>query len=562
MSSKLITVKFAGPAGLGIKTGGQLLSQILVKHGLNFCDYNEYPSLVRGGHNTYQLTFSLDQVLAPFYQVDIFFSLSPKHWQSHLAEFSKNTLIFTEEDSKTLPKTSNFLFLPIKELAAKVGNPLVQNTLCLGVLAYLLNLDKKISHDVINQYLGKNAAINITAFDLAYDYAAKKFSQFVSTKSKALTLLRSNSLICDGNEAFGWGFIKGGGTFYAAYPMTPATGVLHFLAQKQDEYKLTVVHPEDEIAAANLAAGAAFAGAKAATGTSGGGFALMNEAISFCAVAEIGMVYYLVSRPGPATGMPTWTSQGDLLHAVNSGHGEFPLVVLAPGDRQESFDFAVASLNLASQLQTPVIVLSDKFLGESGSNNKDYSKIKPKIISPEISDLKTLPFSRYFLKTKTGISPLSFPGTPNGQFLSNSYEHDESGFSTEDGQIATAMVKKRQQKLVTAKKLVPKVNFFGNSKAKKLIISWGSTKGPIIEALKLINDEKYAFLQLTCLWPINPNLQHIINGFKDITVIEANSTGQLTTLLKSQFNFLPSRQLLKSVGRPFFPEELVVKLST
>jgi 2-oxoglutarate ferredoxin oxidoreductase subunit alpha len=356
------------------------------------------------------------------------------------------------------------------------------------------------------------------------------------------------------------GFIKGGGNFYAAYPMTPATGVLHFLAQKQTEYKLTVVHPEDEIAAANLAAGAAFAGAKAATGTSGGGFALMNEAISFCAVAEIGMVYYLVSRPGPATGMPTWTSQGDLLHAVNSGHGEFPLVVLAPGDRQESFEFAVQSLNLAAQLQTPIIVISDKFLGESGSNNIDFSKLSPKIASLKTSPLKDKSFSRYSLKTKTGVSALTIPGTPDGQFLSNSYEHDESGFSTEDGQMAVNMVQKRQLKLKTALSLAPKANFFGNDKAKKLIISWGSTKGPILEALKLINNDKYAFLQLTTLWPINPDLQYIINGFKDTTVIEVSSSGQLATLLKSQFNFSPTRQILKYDGRPFFPEELVNQL--
>ena len=158
--------------------------------------------------------------------------------------------------------------------------------------------------------------------------------------------------------------------------MTPATGTLHFLATKQEEFNIKVIHPEDEISAANMTAGAAFAGARSATGSSGGGFALMNEAISYCGVAEIGMVYYLVSRPGPATGLPTWTAQADLLHAIYSGHGEFPKVVIAPGDLDESFEMGIESLNLAAELQTPIIVVSDKFLGESSSNTKDLSKIK------------------------------------------------------------------------------------------------------------------------------------------------------------------------------------------
>ena len=211
------------------------------------------------------------------------------------------------------------------------------------------------------------------------------------------------------NEAYGWGFLKGEGNFYSAYPMTPATGAMHFLAAKSTSIDtLKVVHAEDEIGAANIAAGAAFAGARAATGTSGGGFALMNEAVSYCGISEIGLVFYLVSRPGPATGLPTWTAQGDLLHAIYSGHGEFPKVVMAPGDIQESFDDGVNSLNLAAQLQTPIIVISDKFLAESGASNTDLSKVKVKIETGDIDSKPEVDFKRYQF-TKNGVSPRSIP---------------------------------------------------------------------------------------------------------------------------------------------------------
>jgi 2-oxoglutarate ferredoxin oxidoreductase subunit alpha len=287
----------------------------------------------------------------------------------------------------------------------------------------------------------------------------------------------------------------------------------------------------------------------------------MNEAVSYCGVAEIGMVYYLVSRPGPATGLPTWTAQGDLLHAIYSGHGEFPKVVIAPGDLDESFEMGIESLNLAAQLQTPIIVLSDKLIGESSSNTKDLSKEKENIDKGKLLDKVNQDFQRYSLSNKDGVSPQSIPGVLNGEFLANSYEHDEAGFSTEDATLSQKMFDKRMSKLKTALKLAPKPIFFGNDSAKKLIIGWGSTKGVILETLKMIDDkEQYAFLQIKTLWPINPDLKIITDSFKEIIVIENNSTSQLTTLIKSQFNFNPTQIITKNNGRPFYPEELYEKL--
>ncbi len=558
MANKVYTIKIAGPAGLGIKSVGQIFSKILIDHGFTVADYSEYPSLIRGGHNTYQISFSKDKVFAPHYTVDIFFSIMGGHWQEHVNEFTSKTLIFSDEeiDKKDLKK-GIFYNLPLKELANEIGSPVVANTISLGVATYLLDLDFKICTETVCTFYKNFADLNFRALESGYKYATTNFSKskigLIKTTSK-----NADVHLYEGNEAFGWGFLKGEGNFYSAYPMTPATGAMHFLAAKSTSIDtLKVVHAEDEIGAANIAAGAAIAGARAGTGTSGGGFALMNEAVSYCGVAEIGLVFYLVSRPGPATGLPTWTAQGDLLHAIYSGHGEFPKVVIAPGDIQESFDDGVTSLNLAAQLQTPVLVVSDKFLAESGASNPDLSNIKAKIEKGEIESKPEIDFKRYKF-TKNGISSRSIPGTKNGQFLANSYEHDEFGFSIEDAVLSEKMFQKRMVKNKLAVKLAPKVNFYGSKDAKKLIISFGSTKGPILEALRdLPNKSDFAFLQIRTLWPINPDLKNIINAFKDICVIENNGTNQLVTLLKSQFDFNPNKVISKNDGRPFFPEEIV-----
>ena len=523
MTADSYTLKIVGPAGSGIKSSGLLLSNLLLKHGYYLRDYSEYPSLVRGGHNTYQVTFSQKEIFAPHSHIDVFFSLFPGHWQAHNSEFSSTTLVFG--DDTTHP-------LPLKALSSQLGSPLSANTICLGVAAFLLSLDTKICASEIKAVYG-NKSVNLKAFSVGYEYARQHYSDLKIISVPFFRKTPSRELY-DGNEAFGWGFIQAKGNFYAAYPMTPASGTLHFLAQKQSS-SLTVVHPEDEIAAASLAAGAAFAGARSATGTSGGGFALMTETVSFCGAANLGVVFYLVSRPGPATGLPTWTGQGDLLFAVHSGHGEFNKIVLSPGDQQESFEIAGQALNLAAKFNLPVIVVSDKFTAESAASLPDLSRQKLKVVN--------------------SLKPL--PGTPGKEYLANSYEHSPDGFSTEDSTIINKSVKSRLQLQKKIVPFLPKPNFFGSSQARKLIISWGSPKSTILEALRLLSDDSFAFLQIKSLWPINPELQILIKPFSEIYVVENNATAQLTTLLKSQFDFHPTKTILKYDGRPFFPEELI-----
>jgi 2-oxoglutarate ferredoxin oxidoreductase subunit alpha len=519
---KVWTVKIAGPAGTGIKSAGLLLAQILSESGYYLKDYSEYPSLVRGGHNTYQVSFSVGKIYCVHKTVDIFVSLASGHWQEHEEEFTKSTLIFTDNDGKNN--------IPFKEMCEQLGGSIYTNTITLGLISYLLDLKKELAISILKKHFG-NDSVNINAFEAGYLWGENNCQKLAIDKGKN----REKKIILDGNEAVGWGLYKAGLNMFVAYPMTPATGLLHFLAKNQDDFKMKVIHPEDEIAVASIASGASMAGARAAVGTSGGGFALMTETISLDAMAGLGVVYYLSQRPGPATGMPTWTGQGDLLFAVHSGHGEFPKIVLSPGDWEEAFEFGKQALNLANKFDVPVILLSDKNLSESGANTRDFNLEKAEIV----------------------MSSKAIPGKGQKIKLYNSYEHNEEGFSIEDAKSSKKMADLRLKKSKEILKEVPKVNLFGSDKAKKIIVSWGSTKGVILEALKeMKNKDDYAFLQIRSMWPIDPGIEQIINAFAEKILVENNATGQMEALLKSQMTVEFTKRILKYDGRPFFPEEL------
>jgi len=520
--NKVWTIKIAGPAGTGIKSAGLLLAKMLNESGYFLQDYSEYPSLVRGGHNTYQVSFSVNKVYCVHKKLDIFISLVAGHWQEHESEFKKETLIFADNDGK--------INIPFKEICSELGGNIYANTISLGLLAFLLNLDKNFAKKNIEGAFG-NDSINSKAFEMGYSWAEKNCQRLPIEKGKEI----EEKIIVDGNEAVGWGLYKAGLEMFVSYPMTPASGLLHFLAKNMDEFKIKVIHPEDEIAVASIASGASMAGTRSAVGTSGGGFALMTETISFNAQAGLGVVYFLSQRPGPATGMPTWTSQGDLLFAVHSGHGEFPKIVLAAGDHEEAFELGKLALNLANKFDIPVIILSDKNLSESSANTRDFNKEKIE----KIKSQKVVPGKGQKIK------------------LYNSYEHNDEGFSVEGAEESKKATDVRLNKINDILAAMPKVNLYGNNKAKKIIVAWGSSKGAVLEALKeMKNKEDFAFLQIKGMWPLDPKIGQIISAFKEKILVENNAAGQLETLLKSQMTVEFTKKLLKYDGRPFFPEEI------
>jgi len=525
------SIKLAGPAGFGIKSGGLLISQYLQKLGLYFADHSEYPSLVRGGHNTYQTTFSSTPIHSVNQTVDIFFSLKPDFWQSHQDEFTPHTLVY-----KDLPLSDH------------------PNITCFAITVALLDGNVTLAKNLIKKIYPQFIQSNLTAFDIGYKFAAQHKGIF---KIKPQVIKDDNKQIFDGNQAFAYGFYKAGGKFYAAYPMTPATGALHQLAKNAKKWEISVIHPEDEIAAASMATGASFAGIPSSVGTSGGGFSLMTETVSFCGITEIGVLFYLVSRPGPATGLPTWTSQADLLFSIFSGHGDFVKVVIAPTSQQTTFDLAIKSLHLSQTLQTPVILISDKLIAESSCSLPDFNLIKSTPHKETFATKLSKDYQRYAL-SNTGVSARTIPGTPNGQFLANSYEHDFTGLSTEDASMVKSMTDKRFKKLALAKKLTPKPILHKNN-SQNLIISWGSPVGSIKQALD--NGLKnYDLLEIITLWPLDNNIKKITQKYKKIIVIENNQFGHLNFLLKT-IGVNSDNFISKYNGRPFFPEDIIKNLS-
>ena len=502
-----LSLKIAGPAGMGIKSGGLLISTYFQELGYFFIDYLEYPSLVRGGHNTYQATYSTKPISSVSKYIDIFFSFSPYHWQAHQSEFTSKTLLF-----KNLPVSDH------------------PNIFCFGAIVCLSGGDTKLAKSLLKKTYPDCYVRNLIDFNSGFDFIANNYSDFIGKfLSKPNGSLSKNKIIVDGNQAFSHGFYHGGGKFYAAYPMTPSSGALHELAKNQTVWDIKVIHSEDEIAASSMAIGASYTGLPSAVGTSGGGFALMTETVSLSAMAEVGVLFYLVSRPGPATGLPTWTSQADLLFAIFSGHGDFTKAVIAPGNQQQTYDFTQKSLSIVTKLSIPVILLSDKLIAESSTSLPEF--------------------------TRNSVTKLAV----NVPKIANSYEHDPDGLSTEDGKVIVKMANLRLDKYSQLKKLVPKPILYKN-KGQNLIISWGSCVGAILQALAL-GLKNYDLLQVTTLWPLDQKIRDITKKYKNLICLENNQFGHLNFLLKT-IGVNSNRLITKYDGRPFFPEDIIKSLKT
>ena len=559
--------KIGGEAGFGIMVTGLIFAKTAVRSGYHIFDYIEYPSLIRGGHNTYQVTVGREPVFASPDKVDLLIALNQKASRFHAKQLSSGSgIIFDNKEfalkGPVLRKAKKLYPIPLMLLAKKAGGTeLMRNSVALGAGLALLGGDLEVLKEVIKDtFADKKEAIvkiNLQAASLGFEYARDSFSPWgkVLTKRKAL----EKQLVLTGNEAISLGAIAGGMKFFAAYPMTPASSILHLLAERAKDYHFLVKHAEDEIAVVNMALGAAFAGARSMVATSGGGFSLMSEGLGLAGITETGIVVVNAQRPGPATGMPTWTEQGDLRFMLHASQGEFPRIVLAPGDVEEAFYLTAQAFNLAEKFQTPVIILSDKFLSESHQSTPPFDGEKIKIERGKLVK-GTDDYRRYQL-TADGVSPRALPGEEKGLSLVNSYEHDEAGYSTEESRLREKMVEKRAQKLKTALVDLPQPQLEGEAEANLTLIGWGSTKGPIREALKQTANLKINHLHLSWLSPFPAEtVKKILTQANQTLIIENNHDGQLSGLIREQTGLEIENKLLKYDGRPFYPEEIVKKI--
>ncbi|MFH1111734.1 MAG: 2-oxoacid:acceptor oxidoreductase subunit alpha [Patescibacteria group bacterium] len=572
--------KIGGQAGYGILSAGEIFAYSCLRGGLETFAYLEYPSLIRGGHNTYQVWVREDNVQSHSSQIDLLVALNKETIYRHITEVTKGGVLIYDTDDKFLnewvcPRQDITCFgVPLGSLAEKAGGQKMMSNVA-GVAASFALV--KYPFDLIEEFVTRAfkkkgdevADINLEVARVAYEHAIKYFTGKFVCELKPKKVKEKRMLI-NGNEAIAIGAIKAGMKFFAAYPMTPASSILHYLASQERNYSIVVKQTEDEISAMNMIAGAGFTGVRAMTATSGGGFALMSEALGLVGMVESPVVIALVQRPGPATGLPTWTEQGDLRFAMHAGQGDSPRVILAPGDPAECFYMTFEAFNIAEKYQLPVIILSDKYLAEARQSipffDTDKLKIERGDIVNSINQSEYDRFDRYADST-TGVSARTLPGTVGGIFTANSDEHDATGLAEESAENRKIMMDKRMRKLQLLKNgIKDAVKLYGPKNADVTIVGWGSVKGPILEAMKMVESKSKSkgknlrvnFLQIRLLNPFPvKEVDAILRQAKHRILIENNFSGQLGGLIREKTGIDITDKLLKYDGRPIHPEEVV-----
>ncbi len=561
--------KIAGEAGDGILNAGLMFARMCMRGGLNVFAAAEYPSLIRGGHNHLDVIADEEPLFAHTKYTDVLVALNKESVDKHAGKVSQNGGIIYDGDklqidSNEIRDDINLFPMPLLKIAEQNGGKIMRNVVAMGATVALIDYDIELFNQVIRDNFGKKkgddiANANIGAAKAGYDYVKQNFKFDYRLQKRT----GKNTIFMSGNEAIVAGAIKAGCKFLSAYPMTPATSVMTTMATQEKNYNIVVKHTEDEIAAINMAIGAAYAGARAMTCTSGGGFCLMVEGLGLAAQTEVPLVIVEAQRPGPATGMATHTGQGDLRFIMHASTDESPRAIIAPGDQEECFYRTIDAFNMAEKYQIPVFVLTDKYLGESyksmpAFDTSNISIDRGKLLTQEhLNDMKD--FKRYQL-TEDGISPRSIPSQSGGQHTASSYEHDEEGYEREEEEIRVQMHHKRFRKLENLKNELPPPQFFGDKDADVTIISWGSTKGPILQAMRKLGQKgiKTNFCQIVYLSPFpHEYMGRIIRNAKRTVIIENNKTSQLSGIIKELTGLDTDYRILKYDGRPFFPEEIV-----
>jgi 2-oxoglutarate ferredoxin oxidoreductase subunit alpha len=532
------SVLIGGEAGDGIRQVGGLLARLLNALGYRTFFWDDYPSLIRGGHNFSIIRASEERILAYRNDIDLLVALNQETLENHKGRLKpEGVLIYDSDVFKT-----DGLGIGLTSLVKQAGGkPVMRNIAALGAAAKVLGVDWDTVENLIKRQVKKQTDLNLGIARASYDVAEGYGLHVERLDNEALPLV-------GGNEAIALGAVRAGLGLYIAYPMTPASSILHFLAQNEQELGIVTYHAENEIAAVISAIGASYAGARAMVGTSGGGFALMTEGLSLCAQSETPVVFVVSQRPGPSTGVPTYTMQGDLFFILNAGHGEFLRLVVAPGDPDEAFTLTGFAMNMAWKYQIPALVISDKNLSESSFCFESRGE---EVVREEGVMWDGKGEYRRYLDTDDGISPLAFPGRQGAVVKATSYEHDQYGITTEEPESIAKMQEKRLRKRKHLERDIDKmeaVRVYGKAESSTALITWGSTKGACLEVGR---DLGLRLIQPLVLEPFPAaSLKESLKGVNRLIGAETNATGSLSRLL-SCYGIKVDRTILKYDGRPF-----------
>lgn len=548
-----IKIVIGGEAGQGIQTISNIMSKFFLRSGYYVFTEQSYQSRIRGGHNFTQVRVSSEPVSSPDDGIDILVALNRETVDIHSSE-TGGIIIYDNELIKDL--SGDKLFgVPLQKIAIeKTQNKLAVNSVACGVLAGLLDGDISILERLMREQF-KDPDIgekNVLAVRSGYEIGKSNRT----LPFKITPLSQKGRLLIDGGSAVGFGAIVAGCRFLSAYPMTPGTAVMNFLAGHSKRFNIVVEQAEDEIAAINMVLGASFAGVRSMVTTSGGGFALMVEGLSLAGMTETPCVIHIGQRPGPATGLPTRTEQGELLFVINAGHGEFPRYITAPRDAEDAFYKTIKAFNLADKYQIPSIILTDQFLIDS-MTTIDSLDVKDIKIERHIVTEPDNNYARHLL-TSSGISPRALPGTEGILVITDSDEHDEEGHITEDLEIRKNMVEKRLKRGEYLKEDVEEPVFFGDKDSSIVLTGWGSTYGILKEAVNRLTEEgiSVSLLHFSDVYPLPDKTLNSLRDKRFISV-ENNATGQLAQLIRRETGINITEKILKYNGRPFTPSEIV-----
>jgi len=550
----MYNILLGGAAGQGVDTTTAVLEKLLKRSGHHVLTVRDFMSRIRGGHNFSLVRFGPEQVYSHDRFVSAIVALNEETVRLHKDDLLPGGFILC--DSALAVDDPRAVKLDMAQIAKSLGNPKVAGTVAVGAVLKLFGESPDGAADVLGQFVKKeHLEVNLKALAAGYEAAEARYPRVPGDAS--------GDILITGSKAVALGALAAGLTFYSAYPMSPATPVMEHLAALSGEANIVVEQAEDEIAAINMAIGASFAGARAMTGTSGGGFSLMVEALGLSGMAEIPVVIVNVQRPGPVTGLPTRTEQSDLLFTISASQGEFPRMVIAPTNPLDAFYQTMRAFDLAEKYQIPVLLLSDQYLGDSSYSVPKPDPRKITIAKPACAHEGPEEYLRYRY-TESGVSPRLLPGFTEHLVTADSDEHDERGAITESAEVRTRMVSKRMKKLEGLASELKEPEFLGAEDCDVLLVGWGSTWGPIREALSLLNardTRKYAALVFSDVYPLpTKRLTEVAAKAKEIVNVEQNATGQLAKLIRMETGIKASRSVLKYDGRQISGREIADQL--
>ncbi|MCP4542695.1 MAG: 2-oxoacid:acceptor oxidoreductase subunit alpha [Chloroflexi bacterium] len=577
MTTNQMTIRIGGAAGDGVESSGAGFCKAMARGGLHVFGLPEYYSRIRGGHNFFSIRVSEQPLYASTESVQLLLALTKETIPRHRDSMVEGSAVVYDSALDVSPEKQQgnnvqFLPIPLSDIAQdKAGTVLARNTTALGVAAGLTGLDLEPINSVIRDNFGRKGQAVVDGNLAAVEAGCQEGRKYAADFPFKLETIPDAPprMVVNGTQAFSLGALAGGCRFVSGYPMTPGSPVLHWMVAHAAEYGVATKHTEDEIAAINMAIGAAHMGARALVPTSGGGFALMVEALGLAGITETPVVIYNAQRPGPATGLPTRQEQGDLLFMLHASQGEFPRFLLAPGTHEECFLAGARAFNLAEKYQTPTLVLSDHYLVVSvrtldlDTFDFDVELDRGALLSTTELDTLEDNYLRYQV-TDSGISPRATPGHPNAVYVATGNEHDERGSVNEEQDVRKAQVEKRQRKLIGMSTKVSDPQRYGPVKADITFVSWGSTYGPLRETVDRANAERAGranLIHFTDLWPFPTKAATAaLKSAHRLVGVEGNATAQLANLIRANTGLAMDGTILRYDGRAFTPDYILAQV--